>query len=269
MTAPSFRWRGGVLGMALPPNGNVPQLVALEAVFCGAADFGSEDTNEGCFCGDAGTFVIKKNNVHLALPHCEWFCSSLANLVGVPQVPFSVIRHPDGNHWFGSQWTNGKVQDWWNLALRGAIDFASIAEDLCRIYVFDLFVHNVDRHANNFMVVPAAHGHRVLSFDYSRSWIINGFPPPDLMTDPAIATISVKDWLKQKFGNYVSIDVADQVLDAIDSVDSSAVSRIIHTHPRDWLTTQEENAIINWWANGMASARVAEIRAGLRDGTLI
>lgn len=253
-----------------PAQVNLPQLVALEALFCGAADFGSQDTNEGCFCGDAGTFVIKKDNVHAALPHCEWFCSSLALASGVPQVPFSIVHHPDGNYWFGSQWMNGKTKDWWNLAAQGSIDFTALADDLSRIYAFDLFIHNVDRHANNFMVVPEGNGHRVYSFDYSRSWIVNGgFPPANLMTDPAVATISVKNWLKLNFGNYVNINAAVEVLDRIEAMDTAGVQRIISTHPKEWLTQQEEDAIINWWNNGMASARVAAIKTGLNDGTLL
>ncbi|MEX0404061.1 HipA family kinase [Aquibium sp. LZ166] len=255
--------------MALAPaQVNVPQLVALDALFCGAADFGSQDTNEGCFCGDAGTFVIKKNNVHPGLPHCEWFCSSLAAAVGVPQVPFSIVRHPDGNLWFGSQWMNGKTRDWWNLAVQGTIDFAALADDLSRIYAFDLFVHNVDRHANNFMVVPDGNTHKVLSFDYSRSWIVNGFPPPGLMIDPLIPTVSVKNWLKNQFGNYISINAAIEVLDRIEALDAGGVQRIIGAHPKDWLTQQEEDAINDWWGNGMVSARVAAIKTGLNDGTL-
>ena len=58
--------------MALGPVlANVPQLVALEAVWCGGADFGSQDTDEGCFCGDAGGFVVKKNVTFPGLAHCE------------------------------------------------------------------------------------------------------------------------------------------------------------------------------------------------------
>ncbi|WP_438754116.1 HipA family kinase [Pararhizobium sp. O133] len=252
-----------------PTQGSVPQLVALDAMFCGAANFGSEDTNEGCFCGDAGTFVIKKNNVHPALPHCEWFCSSLAIAVGVPQVPFSVIRHPDGNYWFGSQWMNGKTKDWWNFAAQGNINFGSLSEDLSRIYAFDLFIHNVDRHANNFMIVPEGNGHKVYSFDYSRSWLVNGFPPPAPMTNPMLATVNVRNWLKANFGDYIDINVAEQVLTSIEAIDATRVQLIIGSHPKDWLTQQEEDAIIDWWSSGMASARVAAIKTGLNDGTLI
>ncbi|MGO4839208.1 HipA family kinase, partial [Rhizobiaceae sp. 2RAB30] len=195
-----------------------------DAVFCGAANLGSLDTNEGCFCGDAGTFVIKKTDAHPSLPHCEWFCSSLANICGVPLVPFSVIRHPDGNYWFGSQWMNGKTKDWWNLAQQGSINFAALADDLSRIYAFDLFIHNVDRHANNYMVVPHGGGHRVYSFDYSRAWLFNGFPPPQIMANPEIATVNVKNAFTQLFGPYLNVGAASQVLDNIDALGVNSIT---------------------------------------------
>lgn len=247
---------------------SVPQLLAVDALFCGAANFGSEDTNEGCFCGDAGAFVIKKNDVHPALSHCEWFCSSLATAVGVPQVPFNIIRHPDGAYCFGSRWMEGKTKDWWNLALQGAVTFSDLAEDLSRIYAFDLFIHNVDRHANNYMVVPINGAYKVYSFDYSRSWLISGFPPTTVMTDPTCNTVNVKNWLKRNFGDYISINAAFEVLDAIDAISVGQVHDIIYAHPKDWLTQQEEDAIIAWWSNGMASERVETIKIGLNNGTL-
>lgn len=263
--------RRGVAGRMVkaPAQANVPQLIALDAVFCGGAVFGSEDANEGCFCGDAGGFVIKKNGAAATMPHDEWFCSSLAAASGVPQVPFSVIRHTDGNLWFGSRWMNGKTADWWNLAQQGSIDFATLADDLSRIYALDLFIHNVDRHANNFMVVPEGSGHRVYSFDYSRAWLHHGFPPPQIMTEVTLATLNVREWLKRTFGVYINVNVAMQILDNIDRMNTAAIERIISSHPKDWLTQQQEDDIVNWWGNGSASARVAAIKTGLNDGTLV
>jgi len=251
-----------------PERMNAPQLVPLDPLFCGTADFGSEDTNEGCFCGDAGTFVIKKNDVHPALSHSEWFCSSLANAVGVPQVPFNIIRHPNGACCFGSQWMNGKTKDWWNLAIQGSVDFGGLAEDLSRIYVYDLFIHNIDRQLNNFMVVPHGEKHKVYSFDYSRSWLVVGFPMPPVMDIVNSSTIKVKNWIKLNFGDFISIQVATEVLDAIATLNVARVRQIIASHPVDWLTEQQEGEIIDWWENGMASDRVAAIKVGLKNGAL-
>ncbi|RWP12302.1 MAG: hypothetical protein EOR00_27145 [Mesorhizobium sp.] len=266
---PKRRSNNGGRMVKAPAQAQVPQLFAVEAMFCGPGNLGSQDMNEGCFCGDAGFFVLKKNDVYPTLPHCEWFCSSLAQATGVPQIPFSVVKHTAGNFWFGSLWMNGRTPDWWNLAQQGSINFSSLADDLSRIYALDLFVHNDDRHMNNYMVVPAGTGHRVYSFDYSRAWLYHGAVPGAIMTDPGLNTVSSKEWMKQTFGQYLNPAVALEVLDRIDGIDEVGVRAILAGHPTDWLAQQQEDEIVDWWTNGARTARIAAIRDGVNDGTLL
>ncbi|RFP53105.1 MAG: hypothetical protein BJG00_017650, partial [Limnothrix sp. CACIAM 69d] len=121
-----------------------------------------------------------------------------------------------------------------------------------------------------FMVVPDGSSHKVLSFDYSRSWLVLGFPPPnEIMIDADIPTVNVKNWLKANFGNYISVNAANEVLDRIGAIDTASVRRIIDSHPRDWLTQANDDAIISWWDSGMALARVNAIKTGLHNGTLV
>lgn len=246
----------------------LPQLIPLKAIACGGANFGSADANEGCFCGDDGFFVIKKNDAHPTLPHSEWFCSSLAMGCDVPQVPFSVIEHMDGNHWFGSLWQNGKVADWWTLAEQGKIDFSALADDISKIYAFDLFINNVDRHMNNYMVVPAKGGHTIRSFDYSRAWLCQPFPPVEIMDDDA-ATISCKDWFKNNFENYPKSEAMCLVIDRIEGMKLDTIKGIIAGHPHNWLTNHQSETIIDWWKSGMAAQRASSIRKGIADGSLL
>lgn len=252
-----------------PGKVTFPQLVALDSVFCGAADFGSQDCNEACFCGDAGAFVIKKSDKAPTLPHSEWFCSSIAASCGVPQIAFSIIRHTDGNHWFGSSWKTGIIKEWWNLALNGTINFSEIAEDISRIYALDLFIHNDDRHFNNYIVVKEEASHRAYSLDYSRAWLHHGFPPPPILISPKTNTVKNKEWLKSKFGTYLDIVAMEQVLDNISRISNSGIFNIISGHPKHWLTQSQEDAIINWWIAGKAVERVDLIKAGIKDGSLL
>lgn len=176
-----------------------PQLVCVDALWCGYGAFGGQDCKEGCFCGDAGAYLIKTNTPNIYEPHCEWLGSHLAVRVGIPQISFNIVKHTDGNFWFGSQWKNSKVTDWWNLALAGNINFGDLADDISRIYALDLFIHNDDRHLNNYLVAPDGAGHKIFSFDYGRSWLYHGFPPPAVMLDPAVNTVITKNWFKHNF----------------------------------------------------------------------
>lgn len=247
----------------------LPQLVALEARFCGIADWGSADCNEGCFCDDAGGFVVKTNKVTPTLAHSEWFCSSVAAACGIPQVGFSVIHHTDGSYCFGSSYVKGKIKDWWTLAEQGAIDFGALADDLTKIYALDLFIHNDDRHMNNYMVVQDGNGHRVSSFDYSRSWLHHAFPMTTILKDPQIATVGNKEWFKAKFGNYLVPATINDVLDRVSALTAQQISQIIARHPKDWLTQAQEDAIMTWWDSGQMLQRVNDIKAGVTDGSLL
>lgn len=246
-----------------------PQVVPVKAMACGIADLESQDANEICFCGDDGGFVIKKNDKYPSLPHVEWFCSCLARSVGVPQIDFSVIEHTDGNFWFGSAWKTGQVKDWWALAAHGIIDFSDLSEDISRIYAFDLFINNDDRHLNNYFVVNESRNFRIYSFDYSRSWLNKPFPLVGLVTDPTTKTVMVKEYLKEKFGNYFRIAAMIDVLDNISEIETPRIIDIIQAHPDNWLTPPERDAIISWWNSGEVLTRVNEIKAGIQNGALL
>lgn len=246
-----------------------PQAVPVKAMACGVADLKSQDANEICFCGDDGGFVIKKNDKYPALPHIEWFCSSLARSVGVPQVDFSVVEHTDGNFWFGSSWKTGQVKDWWTLAANGTIDFTHLSEDISRIYALDLFINNDDRHLNNYFVVNENGRSKIYSFDYSRSWLNKPFPLVGLVTDPATNTVKVREYLKANFGNYINVGAMTEVLDNIASIQQPRVSDIIAAHPNNWLTRADTDAILNWWNSGAVLTRVNEIKAGIQNGALL
>ncbi|RWC74877.1 MAG: hypothetical protein EOS30_11535 [Mesorhizobium sp.] len=246
-----------------------PQTVPVKAIACATANFGSQDCDELCFCGDAGGFVIKKNDKFPALPHIEWFCSSLARTCGVPQIDFSVVEHTDGNFWFGSSWKIGQVKDWWALAANGTINFAALADDISKIYALDLFINNDDRHLNNYFVTNINGKYDIFSFDYSRSWINHPFPLVGTITDPATNTVKVKEYFKSIFGNYINVGAVTAVLDNIVSLTTQRVADIIGAHPKNWLTAHQETSIIDWWNSGEVLNRVNAIKAGIQNGTLL
>ena len=94
----------------------------------------------------------------------------------------------------------------------GSIALDDIRGPLSRIYAFDHFVHNVDRHLNNFLIRGQHIGHTVLANDYSRAWICNGFPLPPL---PVLCnTVTAQRWLAGYLGQqYIDIDEVKQVTD--------------------------------------------------------
>jgi hypothetical protein len=133
---------------------------------------------------------------------------------------------------------------------------------------FDLFVHNVDRHLRNFLVIKEGNGHSVFSMDYSRSWLHNGFPLPSMPMAADSRTVAVQRWLRQQFSGYFDIGAANRILSDIDSVSSESIQRIIAQQPKYWLTEAQADAIVQWWGSGGVQARTATIRQGMQNGSV-
>src|SRR5271156_4924404 len=126
-------------------------LLPIKAKWCGAFKTGTADANEGCFCEDGVGYVMKPNTAtNPTSSHCEWFCAHLAAAAGIPAHDFNVIEHTDGKEWFGSAFGVEEIADWWTQVVAGTIKLEDLKDDLSRIYAFDLFVNNGDRHIKNY-----------------------------------------------------------------------------------------------------------------------
>jgi hypothetical protein len=168
------------------------------------------DSTAICHCDDNLDYNIKDHKTHRLLPHSEWFCSHLADFLGIVGPPCKVVEMPDGSAVFGSRWEGGVLKgpphpQWWELAISGTLDLSSFSLILTRIYVFDHFVHNVDRHLGNILARDQHSGTALLAFDYSRAWVINGFPLPGLPFAPNENTTATQRDLGRQCGAYVNI----------------------------------------------------------------
>jgi hypothetical protein len=244
-------------------------LVSVKAQWCNPKSFGTADAQDVCFGDDMMGYVIKKDVAATPKgPHCEWLSASLAVICGIPCPNFAVIDHTDGNQWFGSQWRPGQVEDWWIKAKAGQIPITDLAGQLSRLYAFDLFVANVDRHLKNYLVIQEAGGHVVYAMDFGRSWRFSGFPPALLTTVTSANTGIATKYLRGKFKGYFNIPEAELVLDRIDKINVKSVEDIIDRHPVSWLTPQEKIDTLTWWTPANVMARTGAIRKGLHDGSI-
>lgn len=245
------------------------QLVPIEAWFCGPIDTGTADASDGCFCRDNTGWIIKKikpSNPHS--PHNEWFCANLAAKAGVPVAPFNIIKHStDKVDWFGSQFQIGEVSDWWQAVLAGTINIDDLRDDLCRMYAFDLFVNNIDRHRGNFMILPVGSTHKALAIDHGRAWLFGGFPLDD-QPMPQCNTTSTFAWMRQ---NFVGLPVEQpmiEVLTAVSKIQHTYISDILGRQPSIWLDQQMKDDILQWWQSGKAVDRAARLIKGVHDGSI-
>jgi hypothetical protein len=246
-----------------------PQLVPIEAWFCGPIETGTADASDGCFCRDNTGWIIKKSKPdNLYSPHNEWICANLAAKAGVPIAPFNIVKHTEKQEWFGSQFQIGEVKDWWLQVLDGSISIDELRDDLSRIYAFDLFVANTDRHTNNFMIVQNGGSHQALAIDHGRSWFFNGFPPIALPL-PWCNTMKAFFWMKQNFAGFPVKPPMLEILSAIAKIKYTDVVDILSRQPTIWLDDQKKNDIVDWWKSGKAIDRTTLIIQGVNDGSLL
>jgi hypothetical protein len=251
-------------------------LIPLKTQWC-APNLGSADLKLICRCDDGLDYAIKPNEPRPGVrgslfrtAHDEYFCYRLGQIVGIPTPNYHFVEMPDGTLAFGSRWEAGDQPNlWWNQIAAGTITGDQILPTLARIYVFDLFIHNVDRHAGNLLVRRQHLGHAVIAFDYSRAWTYHGFPPPALPMDPTENTVLLQRQLSSLLGAYVATPAARQVLDNIDAVSHKQIRDLLLSQPAKWLTKPLSSSIVKWWKSSAKSDRVASIRTGINNGSLL
>ncbi|MGU7801387.1 hypothetical protein ACV2ZF_29625, partial [Escherichia coli] len=110
----------------------------------------------------------------------------------------------------------------------------SLKKQLWAIYAFDQFIHNVDRHLNNYLyMVNSREQVIVKTFDFSLSSFVIGWPRSTTTTLPTDSH-TVVNWqiAKQMIGDTQELrNVALGVLDKIQRIGSGVVSDILATMP--------------------------------------
>jgi hypothetical protein len=243
--------------------------VQIRAKRCGPAEIGSLDCAQICHCDDGSDYVVKDRSGNVLVPHSEWFCTHLGEAVGLASPPCKVVD-VQGVSCFGSRWESGHdAAEWWYRAQRSEIDFNDLAPTLSRIYAFDLFVNNIDRHFLNFIVRRQHFGVSLLAFDYSQAWLVNGLPPPTLPMAHTEKTVAISRILRKMFGHFLREEDVGHVLDSLEFIKEEKIVSIIDGHPKDWLTEEQKASIVSWWSGVEKNSRIDDIRKGVKDGSYL
>jgi hypothetical protein len=244
-------------------------LIFIDAIFCGAPKLPGVTPKVACGCGDAGQYIVKLNLPGIYTCHSEWLSACVAEILGVPQVPFSIVRHVDETLCFGSRWVLNKVPEWWTLAASQRIDIAHLSDNFSRIFALDLFFQNEDRHADNFMITNSDGKIEVQAFDWEHGWLYRGFPPHPISDLSKSSTMSVRKWILDNTAITSSIETINQTLDGLLAISEQDVARILDASPEEWLPLEIQTSILEWWGGIDFRNRVEEIKDGAANGLLI
>lgn len=245
----------------------------LRAIQVDPPKLGTADCAFIARCDDNLDYAIKDTHTNVLVPHSEWFCTQLAELLGIACPPPRVVQMPDGSLVFGSRWEGGVIApkpapQWWELVQQDQIKLDAIEPILTRLYAFDHFVHNIDRHAGNFLVRQQKSGHAILAFDFSRAWITHGFPlpPPPIAGNTVTAQRQFSALWKKK---YIDPKEAKKFLDGLKTVPVANVQKIIEQHPGAWIAEKTKGDLIKWWSSSDFVKRIESIVKGIDNGTYL
>ena len=201
-------------------------------------------------------WLCKGQSKHADVPITEWLCSKLAAECGLPVPEVSVIelRSAPGIPYFGSQWLGG-ARDF--IDVMGRISNPSI---FARTHAVDLFVHNTDRHRNNFLFLELAGDVVARVIDFSHSLYVMGWPLPSLPMSECNTTRELSALLAQDPATYVK---PQAVVDRLGALDDQWLAAALAPVPPQWLDPTRTAALKAWWASPARQTRVVDAQSCL------
>lgn len=202
----------------------------------------------------------------------EWLAYRLANLIGVSTPRCDCIQTFNGDIAFGSEdITGAHSQTETVLYLRTSSmnelgqPTSGLRASLSAIHALDLFLNNIDRHYENFLVTGHGEERQLVALDYARSmfwdWPITGFPGSNDLTNEV--------WIELRERHGFDLVAAEAVIDRLGIISPELLSSIIGQMPDHWLPQSVRNEFTAYCRDGAWAARVAELRRGLGNGSIV
>jgi len=221
---------------------------------------------------DLKVIVIASNNKDYAVktvddgngfvPATELFCYELANIIDVPTPNYDLIIMRDKSLAFGSVWEGGvhhlkNINDV-NDILQGKVKVRDLNLFFSRVYAFDLFINNLDRHFGNYLFRRSYSSLIGLAFDFSRAWYEVGAFDFNALKDKASKTQTCHEMIKEN--KLYNREIAIQTFDKIVSVSKDKIILLLKTIPDNWFIKEKKEEIINWWGSEEMLSRVNKLK---------
>lgn len=234
------------------------------------ANLGTADCSLICHCDDGSDYAVKDISSGPDVMHSEWFCKHLGDFVGIASPECRLVE-VNGEIAFGSRWESGHEPDnWWKRVKSGDIDAGRVAPTFSRIFAFDLFVNNEDRHAENYIVRPQANDQwSLLAFDHSRAWRATGWPLAKAPMQYRHTTTTNFKAINTLLGGIFLKDEFMFVINAIRDCSVDCVEKILTSQPESWLSKPDCDAICSFWKSRDFWERLDKIEEGLNNGSYV
>lgn len=224
---------------------------------------------------DDGLLYVAKDEAVVTPPAptvraSEYFWLSVAQVVGLTCASPEILEWESGRLVVGVREEHSAVG-----RTRAACEMALLSGNvldggahLSRIFIFDLFCANWDRHPGNYLVLDQGGQLVAFAIDFSHVTV----SPSDALTDPMTATNNMTrvyfPILALPYGG-PDHAAALVVLDRLAALRPEHVGPILTGIPPDWLPAPQKDAVLSWWEDGRCAARIEQLREGVRNGTLM
>lgn len=199
-------------------------------------------------------FLCKDNKKVAWLPLVEMLAQRLARRCGlvVPDCHVIELTTAPGEYLFGSKWEGG-AEDW----KPGLVSKATNPLEFSKVYAFDLLVHNIDRHLNNYLYLQLAGETVVKAMDHSRTFWFSGWPLP--APPPHAATNTMRAFVQWSAEVQWDKPAAVQVVLRWKGILPAEAAEMIDVMPAAWLDQTQRDAFVNWWGGTEWSDRADAI----------
>src|SRR5882757_11176041 len=133
------------------------------------------------------------------------------------------------------------------MVLTGVTPGREVARSLSRIFAFDLFVHNTDRHLNNYLCVGGRlPGYAIKAYDFSRAFTAHGWPLPRLPMNATEHTVTTYRHLRTV--HVFDLKEATEILRKLKTLPANVFRDVLESLPPDWIDAKARKRILKWWA---------------------
>ena len=224
-------------------------------------------------CDDGLTYVAKNDPVGMPYVRAtEFLWASVGGLIGLPFRAPKILASSNSETLFGTRRerslaANQYIQNTHILSAGGVDDGG---RQIARLFAFDLFCANEDRHPDNYLLMQEDHGVVVQGIDFGHSALVpgaSGWPPNDPLYE---ANCNTRIFFPQIIAPYQSD--RSHILETIDRIESlqfAQIETILNYIPDEWLALPLRNQIREWWRGDSKTQRIEAIRAGISNGTLL
>lgn len=239
------------------------QLLPLDVITTFNSQMGSADLKVIVEARDGKHYAVKTTaDGNGKVPASELFCYELAYRVLIPTPSYAFINMPNEGVSFGSSWEGGVVNGDKNInyigfiqdVLTGKKKIPNLQVFFSRLYAFDLFVNNVDRHWGNYLWRSSyGESYVAMAFDFSRACFEVGHTGYEA-TNSSENTQKVFTLLNTT-RNYIRSE-AVACLEAIRAIGATDVEAILDNFPATWMTKGERREYIEWWNSPARQDRI-------------